>query len=341
MGRDHLNPDKAHTLRHESYLAAEIRGTENFLKLIKQIPCIKNGLWKTGGKNSTAPDGKSITLLNSSPEGEWDSLIRNFSFEFQQLCAEYHDRSTTYSERLHQHCYAPEPELRFRTAGTGDIDENTGEETVRITRSFTVVRTGDFLSSPTDTGHDNGDRTGRPCLSVFIQSGWAFGTGSHPSTMCSIMAMEWLNTAGFLKHGATVLDMGTGTGILAIAAALMGAERVVAVDIDAEALLYTRRNAEGNHVEERIQVISYEQWKRTGHADEFDICLANLTLSVASLLMPAMETALRDNGFIMLSGFKEGASDTVRDILARHNLSEKYRFSRSGWCAILAQGIRG
>jgi ribosomal protein L11 methylase PrmA len=321
-------------------LAAGIRGSKNFLKLIRQIPCVKNGLWKTAGKNSTPTDRKSITLLNSSPEGEWNSLIRNSSFEFQRLCSEYHDRSTAFSERLCQHCYAQEPELRFRTAGTEDIDENACEEAVRITRSFMVTRSREFLSSSTITGHDNRGKTGQPCLSVFIQSGWAFGTGSHPSTMCSIMALERLNTRGFLKHGTSVLDMGTGTGILAIAAALMGAGNVVAVDIDAEALLYARQNAEENHVEERIQVISYEQWKRTSHVDEFDICLANLTLSVASLLMPEMETALRGNGFIMLSGFKEGASDTVRDILARHNLSEKYRFSRSGWRAVLARGIQ-
>lgn len=134
---------------------------------------------------------------------------------------------------------------------------------------------------------------------VHLDPGMAFGTGTHPTTA---LCLSWLgNKTGTidqpLQH-ATVVDYGCGSGVLAIAAAKLGATSVIAVDIDQQALIATRQNAADNGVLDRITV---------AHPDELSI--ANIDLVMANILYEPLTTlsdrfadALVGGGTLLMSG---------------------------------------
>ncbi len=329
MGRDHLSPDVP-------CLVAEIRGGADFLTLVRHMRCVQACGWESAAQ--TAFSGRKLVLVNSSPEEDWDDLIREFSDEFQGLASSFSSgRSSDSPPSGAQSDLPPEPAMRFRTAGAGDIDADSPEAAVFLTPSVRVVRSTELPDYiPPGSRQSETSRSENFRIDIFLESGWAFGTGSHPSTVCSIMALDELRVTGMLHSRTRVLDMGTGTGILAIAAALMGAGKVVAVDVDPEALRYAALNVRENGVEHAVSVMSSSQWEQQASSGSFDICLANLTPSVASMLMPSMARSLNSEGVLMLAGFRCGAVPAVTELLSRHSLEETARFQRSGWCAVLA-----
>lgn len=137
---------------------------------------------------------------------------------------------------------------------------------------------------------------------VRLDPGLAFGTGTHPTTA---LCLEWLD--GQDLKGKTVLDYGCGSGILAVAALLLGAEIVHAVDIDPQALTATRDNARKNHVEERI-VCAYP-----GDLPEFraDVLLANILANPLVELEDRFAQRLRVGGSLVLSGILRAQADDV------------------------------
>lgn len=104
---------------------------------------------------------------------------------------------------------------------------------------------------------------------LILDPGLAFGTGSHPTTH---MCLHWLSEQDLTDK--VVIDYGCGSGILAIAAALLGARQVYAIDIDPQALTATQDNAEKNHVSARIATFSAEQWQTAPH--QADVLIANI-----------------------------------------------------------------
>ncbi len=141
-------------------------------------------------------------------------------------------------------------------------------------------------------------------VSVRLDPGLAFGTGAHPTTA---LCLEWLDGADL--SGKTVLDYGCGSGILAIAAAKLGAHRVWAVDIDPQALLASDDNAAENEVEDRIELTSPAGLPEVLGVD---ILLANILAGVLVRLAPAFGRWVRPGGWLVLSGILESHADAVR-----------------------------
>jgi len=138
---------------------------------------------------------------------------------------------------------------------------------------------------------------------VRLDPGLAFGTGTHPTTALCLEWMdgEWMagdRENGTDFNGATVIDYGCGSGVLAVAAALMGARNVLAVDHDPQALTATRENAERNGVGGRIE---------TALPDEFDearadLVLANILAGPLIELSEKLSGMVRPGGWLLLSG---------------------------------------
>ncbi|MCG8602923.1 MAG: tRNA (adenine(22)-N(1))-methyltransferase TrmK [Verrucomicrobiales bacterium] len=132
----------------------------------------------------------------------------------------------------------------------------------------------------------------------------AFGTGSHPTTAgCLRFLVDISRARG--REGWTMLDLGCGSGILAIAAAKLGAERVVAVEIDDVALRHAIRNAARHGVEDRIEFLKGDAFsllcgKERG---KFDVIAANLFSSLLVELMPNFPQGMRESGDLVISGF--------------------------------------
>lgn len=131
-----------------------------------------------------------------------------------------------------------------------------------------------------------------PCV-ISLDPGLAFGTGTHPTTA---LCLEWLD--GHDVRGLRVIDFGCGSGILAIAAAKLGAHEVIAVDIDPQALQATVDNARRNNVAERIAVSSVEEMPSASA----EVVLANILAEPLKMLAPRFAELVKPGGRIVLSG---------------------------------------
>jgi ribosomal protein L11 methyltransferase len=135
-------------------------------------------------------------------------------------------------------------------------------------------------------------------LVVRIDPGRCFGSGSHPTTRLLLAELD-----GRVRPGDRVLDVGTGSGILAVTAALLGAGTVTAIDIDPDALAVTRDNAAANHVSNRVDVSTRHAGTNDG---TYDLVVANLTAGVLVELAGALTAAAGPRGQLMISGMLAG-----------------------------------
>jgi ribosomal protein L11 methyltransferase len=139
-----------------------------------------------------------------------------------------------------------------------------------------------------------------PAIAVRLDPGVAFGTGTHPTTR---LCLAWLDAN--LKPGASVLDYGCGSGILAIAAGKLGATRIAGTDIDPQALAAARANSMTNSVP-----ASYTDPNSLAAAT-FDVVLANILSNPLKLLAPALLARVAPHGALVLSGVLERQADEV------------------------------
>jgi ribosomal protein L11 methyltransferase len=191
---------------------------------------------------------------------------------------------------------------------------------------------------------DHADEGGS--LVIEIDPGMAFGTGLHPSTRLSLMAME--------KHaqiGDAVLDVGTGSGILAIAAAKMGAARVVAIDVDHAALKVALENVVRNRVSDVVSLQEAtlcpvsEGRQFAGAANTFDAdgsWTGAFDLLVMNILAPViMDSAagiadcLEANGTFVVSGLTKSQATEVRQALQRAGLDVMQTLTEQDWVALV------
>jgi ribosomal protein L11 methyltransferase len=166
-------------------------------------------------------------------------------------------------------------------------------------------------------------------VNIRLDPGLAFGTGTHPTTA---LCLEWLDRADL--SGKTVLDYGCGSGILAIAAAKLGARRVWAVDIDPQALLASDANADENGVEDRIE-LAYPAELPAALA--VDILLANILAGVLVQLVAEFGLRVKPGGWLVLSGILAQHADVVQAAFGR-NFRFGPRQQREEW--VLLEGTR-
>jgi ribosomal protein L11 methyltransferase len=137
-------------------------------------------------------------------------------------------------------------------------------------------------------------------IAVRLDPGVAFGTGTHPTTQ---LCLRWLDAN--LKTGATVLDYGCGSGILAIAAGKLGAGAITGTDIDAQALQAARANSDANAVD-----ADYTEPDLL-RAGTWDVVLANILSNPLKLLAPALLARVAPGGALVLAGVLERQADEV------------------------------
>jgi ribosomal protein L11 methyltransferase len=142
-------------------------------------------------------------------------------------------------------------------------------------------------------------------IPVVIRPGQAFGTGHHASTFGTLSVVEQLFDQ---PRAVRALDVGTGSGILAIAIGKLGAKQVVALDLDPIALDNARENAQLNHVERTIRFTSAPLTSIRGH---FDLITANILGSVLIEMAPRLKARLRRGGHLVLAGILAREVDVV------------------------------
>lgn len=137
-------------------------------------------------------------------------------------------------------------------------------------------------------------------INITLDPGVAFGTGTHPTTR---LCLEWLDEN--IRGGESVLDYGCGSGILAIAAARLGAGRVRGIDIDPQAVVAARANAMQNRVAAEFHEPGNER------QSAFDVVLANILAGPLVALTPLIARATRPQGSVVLCGILDAQAEEV------------------------------
>jgi ribosomal protein L11 methyltransferase len=167
-------------------------------------------------------------------------------------------------------------------------------------------------------------------IDVVVDPGQAFGTGAHPTTrMCLELLLELADAGG--AHGA-LADLGTGSGVLAIAASKLGFEPVVGVDADRAALDETLRNARANGVEVEVRHVDL----RREEAPVAGAVAANLAAGLCEAVARSWASRGVRPGTALVSGFLREEGDGVAAALAEAGLEERRRVVGGEWAAILA-----
>ena len=170
---------------------------------------------------------------------------------------------------------------------------------------------------------------------IKIDPGAAFGTGSHPSTFLCLEKME-----NILFSDKKVLDIGSGSGILSIAARLRGAKEVCAVDNDYLAINSTNSNFQlnfGNLNNLNTYLGSFNEVILKNQLKQFDFVLCNILAEVIKGMIPNIYKCLTNNGEVIFSGILNSQKDEIIKILIQNNLKLLDVSSRKDWACISAQ----
>jgi ribosomal protein L11 methyltransferase len=186
---------------------------------------------------------------------------------------------------------------------------------------FSTFEHGKFRITPAwDSGED---RNNDDKIEILLDPGLVFGTGTHPTTRDCLEALE---TASRSMEFKTVLDLGTGTGLLSLAAARLGSKRVVAVDLNLLAARTAARNVQLNQLEDRVVIVQ-------GKAE--DVIAYPADLVIANIHYDVMRHLINAQGFLdkkrfILSGLLRSEAKQIADNLARHPVIILKQWARDG-----------
>ena len=170
---------------------------------------------------------------------------------------------------------------------------------------------------------------------IKMDPGMAFGTGTHETTRLCLSLME-----KHLKKDMTVLDMGTGSGILAIYAAKMGAEKIDAYDIDPVAVKVAKENFVENAVEDRIFCkVSDLMQNADKTREKYDFVCANIVADIVIRLSECMGDYVKKNGLCAVSGIIEPQAERVKNAVCQKGFVLIDELKENDWCAFVFKKI--
>ena len=169
-------------------------------------------------------------------------------------------------------------------------------------------------------------------LVLRIDPGMAFGTGGHETTRLCLELLEQVMEKGDHAAAPSLLDLGTGSGILAMAASLLGAGRILALDIDPDAVDVARENLALNNLSEEIECGTVPLESLT---ERFDVILANILAEELVRLAPYLTERLNSGGSLILSGILAEKEQLVRQGFASQPLTYSRTVCDGEWVAML------
>ncbi|WP_307892029.1 50S ribosomal protein L11 methyltransferase [Bacillus swezeyi] len=190
---------------------------------------------------------------------------------------------------------------------------------VKISGKFTIVPTWEEYT-PVHTDE----------LIIEMDPGMAFGTGTHPTTVLCIQALE-----RYVKEGDSVVDVGTGTGILSIASAMLRAQKVEAYDLDPVAVESARLNTKLNKVSGSIAI--KQNNLLDGVEGEKDVIVANILAEVILRFTHQAYNLLKNEGYFITSGIIQQKKQEVKDALVKEGFTIIEVLSMEDWVSIIAK----
>lgn len=165
---------------------------------------------------------------------------------------------------------------------------------------------------------------------IELDPGMAFGTGTHPTTFMCIQALERT-----VKKDDVVIDVGTGSGVLSIAAALLDAKKVVGVDLDEVAVKSATDNVALNHVQSKVEIVHGDLLQ--GSKDPVDVIVANILAEVILLFVDDAAKKVKKGGYFITSGIIVQKKDAVQEALANAGFMIEEVMQEEDWICIIAK----
>jgi ribosomal protein L11 methyltransferase len=219
----------------------------------------------------------------------------------------------------HAGCILPEPELSSVSAEDWSTSWKVNFKPLRVGRRLLIVPSWEEVQPrPED-------------IVLRLDPGMAFGTGGHETTRLCLELLEQIMDDMPLLHSPSVLDLGTGSGILAMAAVQLGAGRVCAVDIDPQAVEVARENLAANNLTEQIECSTTPLESMT---ERFDVILANILAEELVRLATDLAGRLAPGGSLILSGILAEKEGLVRSGFAPQPLKYLTTLQAGEWVAL-------
>lgn len=191
----------------------------------------------------------------------------------------------------------------------------------RVTDRFTIV--------PTWESYEQKDSDEQLIL---MDPGMAFGTGTHPTTKLSLAALE-----KYVKKGDVVIDVGSGSGILSIAACLLKAKHVYSYDLDQVAVSSTIYNRDLNNLTNKITVRQNDLLKNVMNDELADVVVANILAHIILELIADAKKQLKQGGVFITSGILQKNANDVEERLAANDFSIIDKFTEENWVTFIAR----
>lgn len=221
---------------------------------------------------------------------------------------------------LRERLSAANIDFRLENQTVDDADWN--ENWKKYFKAFTI---GEKLAvCPSWETYDNTEN--RTVIS--LDPGAAFGTGSHATTSLCLGELEKITNSK-----SRVLDIGTGSGILAIACLLLGAESAVGVDIDPLSVKTAKENAERNGVASKSKFICGDLAQKI--SGKYDIVCANIIADVVIRLFESVKDYMTDDGYLIVSGIIDLRAEDVKDAIKKHGFKIIKTVTKEEWYAFL------
>ncbi|VAW55493.1 Ribosomal protein L11 methyltransferase [hydrothermal vent metagenome] len=296
-----------------SWLQIAISTTKNHVELTEDC------LFTAGAQTVTLTDAADQPILEPGP-GEtpvWNTVILTGLFSFE-------DNEKTLLKSIH-HCLN---DIDFTHATEILEDQNW---TRAWMEHFHAMQFGQRLwICPLHI-----DPPEPKAVNLRLDPGLAFGTGTHPTTS---LCLRWLDkNVGLNTTQQNILDYGCGSGILAIAACLLGMKQADGVDIDPQALIATSDNAETNHVQQNIQTYLPDDYNKQHANTLYDVVVANILSGPLAELAPTLAHHTKANGNIVLSGILREQAQSVLDTYSEFFIMDEPKFEED-W--VMLHGVK-
>lgn len=280
--------------------------------------------------NMTVPYGIYIEDYSDLEQNAWD--IAHIDLIDEELIAK--DRTSSIIHIYISECDNAAEALfflkeRLTAEGipyeVGSIGVNDNDWNENWKKYFHTIEIGDRLAVvPSWEDYENKD--GRTVLS--IDPGAAFGTGTHATTSLCLNILDQC-----VADGMEVLDIGCGSGILAIASVLLGAEKALGVDIDAQSVKTAKENAEINNITHKTEFIVGDLAdKVTG---KYNIVCANIVADIIIKLLPDVGQFMTEDGILIVSGIIDIRKDDVLAAVESNGFSVAAEAYKDNWCAFV------
>lgn len=286
------------------------------------------------GSAGTVIEDRNDIKLNQRPEGRWDIIDEDVILKMSE------DVKVTGYYPVDERVQGAISDVRARLAAlkamdlgidfgklevlSNQVDEEDWAEYWKASfKPFKISQSLVIRPSWTEYTAQPGE------MIIELDPGMAFGTGTHETTA---LCVEWLEE--LVKPDMKVLDVGTGTGILAIAAKLLGAGDVLATDIDPVAVRVAKQNVKVNGAEAVVRVAEADVLQGIGETG--DLVIANIITDLILMVAPAVFRHVNAGGAFLCSGVTVNRADEVRDALAEAGFSDIKRREKGDWVAFAA-----